>query len=414
MVQVRNESARDFTPNVPFPVANVRQPVSASASPTKETSEKRKEKQARMHQPPLLSSWKVPALSALLGAALAVLVLTIASRIVPADNVTGFSDGVALASPAVVTIYSERSVRPRFCEDDRYRRWCSGQIETEAGRRERALGSGVIVRRDGFIITNDHVIARASEILVGLADGRLNAAEVIGRDPETDLAVVRISATDLHVITPAKTSTLRVGDIALAIGNPYGIGQTVSQGIVSAIGRNNAGVSGWGDFIQTDAAINPGNSGGALINERGELIGINTRILNRATAAQGIGFAIPVDLVERVVDSLIRDGRVRRAWFGLEVEEQPAALRSGPALRIVAVDDNGPAMHAGIKPDDGLIAVNDRMPQTAMELARLIAQLTPGTAITLTIERGREIRETTLKVAERPAELRPTIESEQP
>lgn len=247
------------------------------------------------------------------------------------------------------------------------------------------------------------MIARANDIRVGLADGRLLSSELVGRDPETDLAVVRIDADDLQAIKPAGVGSVKVGDIALAIGNPYGIGQTVSQGIVSALGRANAGESPWDDFIQTDTAINPGNSDGALINQRGELIGINTRILNHATAAQGIGFAIPADLIERVLDSLIRDGRVRHAWLGLEVEETPAD-ESGPALRITAVDANGPAARAGIVPDDGLLAINDRMLHGANELGRLIARLKPGAKIMLTIERGREIRETTLTVEERPAQ----------
>jgi serine protease DegS len=286
----------------------------------------------------------------------------------------------------------------------RYRQWCASLEGGGAGRRENSLGSGVIVRADGYIVTNDHVIADADEILVGLSSGQLLQADVIGRDAETDLAVIRVTAEGLAGLKVARSGEVRVGEVALAIGNPFGIGQTVSQGIISAVGRTALSTSPYDDFMQTDAAINPGNSGGALINSEGQLIGINTMILSRSGGSQGIGFAIPSDLVGDVLAEILAHGRVRRGWLGIEVQEgERGASEFG--FGITYIEPDGPADQAGLLIDDRLFAIDDRILADTLAMSRYVAGLQPGQDVKVTIERDGAMRDVYVKIEERPGAI---------
>jgi serine protease DegS len=253
---------------------------------------------------------------------------------------------------------------------------------------EGSLGSGVILEARGLILTNNHVIADADDIMVVTADGREFPGRVLGTDPSTDLAVVQV--TSEAPLRPAhlRQTPLRVGDTVLAIGNPFGLGQTVSQGIVSALGRQTLGTSPYADFIQTDAAINPGNSGGALIDSDGALVGINTLIFSRSGSFEGIGFALPAALALEVAQEIESQGQVIRGWLGLEAV--PSA--DGAGLMVTAVLAGGPASVAGLRPGDRLLALDGRPARQARELAQHIASLTPGSRLPLVIERqGRQI-----------------------
>ncbi len=240
---------------------------------------------------------------------------------------TGCADAVTAAEPSVVNIYSKKAVHTRLhpiCELPRYRELCDAANVPDR-RPQNSLGSGVIVRSDGYILTNAHVIADADEILVSFSDGQTTSAQLIGKDPETDLAVIRANATGLSPIQMGSSDDARVGDIVLAIGNPFGIGQTVSLGIVSAKGRYGICSSPYEDFLQTDAAINPGNSGGALIDLQGRLLGINSFFYSQTGGSQGLGFAMPVELAFSVLDEIIADGRVTRGWLGISIN-RPGSL----------------------------------------------------------------------------------------
>ncbi|MFG1489212.1 trypsin-like peptidase domain-containing protein, partial [Oceanospirillum sp. HFRX-1_2] len=240
-----------------------------------------------------------------------------------------YSDAVKQASPAVVNIYTSKIIEQRahpLLQDPAFRQFFGYNGVPRQQRLQSSLGSGVIVSADGYVLTNNHVIAGADEIKVALKDGREAIAQVVGTDPETDLAVLSIPLPDLPVITIAPSDDIEVGDVVLAIGNPFGVGQTVTMGIVSATGRDQLGINTFEDFIQTDAAINPGNSGGALINPRGELLGINTAIFSKSGGSQGIGFAIPSNLSRQIMIDIIREGSVVRGWLGVEVQELTPAL----------------------------------------------------------------------------------------
>ena len=303
----------------------------------------------------------------------------------------GYADAVAAAAPAVVNIYSTQVLRPRrhpLCDMPRYQDLCDSYAGP-ARRMQSSLGSGVIVREDGHILTNAHVIANADEILVAFHNDLTATATLVGTDPETDLAVIRVNAENLTPISIGSSDQARVGDIVLAIGNPFGIGQTVSKGIISAKGRHGLSASPYEDFIQTDAAINPGNSGGALVDTQGRLIGINALIYSQNGGSQGIGFAIPGQLALNVMDELIREGRVIRGFLGVEISNLPTTT-DGMGLVVAEVLDGSPAAEAGIEPGDVVLAVNGQPAANARVVTRQIALTEPGTQIQLRLIRDGE------------------------
>lgn len=257
------------------------------------------------------------------------------------------------------------------------------------GPNENSLGSGVIVRADGYILTNNHVIAQADQIIVALNDGRRAEAEVIGTDPDTDLAVIKIELDKLPVL-PFKLSGNEVGDVVLAIGNPFGVGQTVTQGIISATGRSDLGINTYEDFIQTDAAINPGNSGGALIDVSGNLIGVNTAIFSQSGGSLGIGFAIPAKVCQQIMNAILKDGRVVRGWLGISLlppQRNDVMKPSEQGVTVAEVLPNGPSAQAGIQRGDKIIMVNDEQITSASHLINYVALQAPGSKIRIEVER---------------------------
>jgi Do/DeqQ family serine protease len=270
------------------------------------------------------------------------------------------------------------------------------------------LGSGVIVSNQGYVLTNNHVVDGADDIEVDLPDGRRAQAQIVGTDPDTDLAVLKIELDDLPVITLGDTSQIAVGDAVLAIGNPFGVGQTVTSGIVSALGRNRLGINTFENFIQTDAAINPGNSGGALVNEQGHLVGINTAIYSRSGGSLGIGFAIPVNTARQVMESLIADGTVRRGWIGVEPRDltpeiaQSFNLPVKQGVLITGVLQSGPAGRSGLRPGDVVTKVAGVPVVNTPQLLAGVAAIKPQTAADFEIQRGTEKLSITITVAQRP------------
>ena len=324
-----------------------------------------------------------------------------------------YADAVARAAPAVVNVYASKltrtSVNPLF-EEPLFKRFFGDSLSKPAYKRENSLGSGVIVNGNGYILTNNHVINGASDIQVVLRDGRQFAARVVGTDPETDLAVLQTAGGDLPVASLGDSRQLRVGDVVMAIGNPFGVGQTVTMGIVSATGRSELGISTIENFIQTDAAINPGNSGGALINARGEVVGINTAIFSDTGASHGIGFAVPVRIAKVALEQISQHGRVIRGWIGISAQEVTPALAESfglgkaEGLLISGVLEGGPADNAGIRPGDLLVEVDGKAANRASRVLGLIAGRQPGDALTLTLERAGNPLQIEVLVAERPAE----------
>jgi serine protease DegS len=287
----------------------------------------------------------------------------------------------------VVNIYSTKMHKPAICQQPRFREWCDRFAGAGRSQMQSSLGSGVVVHADGYIITNLHVIDGADEILVAFADGRTSRAVLVGSDPETDLAVIRVPLTNLTPITLGSSDSVEVGDVALAIGNPFGIGQTVSAGIISAKGRAGISRSPYDDFIQTDAAINPGNSGGALIDTEGQLIGINTMTFTRSGDSAGVGFAIPAQLTYSILEEIIETGRVTRGWLGAVLASNPAS-RQSTGLQITAVEPGGPAARAGLRSGDIVLAVN-KLPATDSNAISLeIGRTEPGNEIELKILRS--------------------------
>ncbi|OHV12240.1 S1C family serine protease [Kushneria phosphatilytica] len=321
-----------------------------------------------------------------------------------------YADAVARAAPAVVNVYSSRLVEQNkhpLMSDPFFKQFFK-KGDSNRQRMLSSLGSGVIVSSDGYILTNNHVISGADEIQVALRDGRETLARVIGTDPETDLAVLKIDLDNLPVISLADSAKLRIGDVALAIGNPFGVGQTVTMGIISAVGRNHLGLNAYEDFIQTDAAINPGNSGGALVNADGALVGINTAIFSRTGGSQGIGFAIPTDLARDILNDIVTKGRVVRGWLGIEAHEVPSALANSlniNAPRGVIVSDvvNGsPADKAGVKPGDVLLSVDGKTMLDAQSAMVDVAELDPGEKLPLKLYRDGKTIQVTVTVGIRP------------
>lgn len=311
-------------------------------------------------------------------------------------TVQSFSTAVSRAAPAVVNVYASKvyqeQLNPLF-QDPLFQRFFGKNLPKPGKRRESNLGSGVIMSRDGYILTNAHVIENMDNINVTLNDGRQAVADVIGIDSDTDLAVLSIHLEKLPVIEIGNSNKLLVGDVVLAIGNPYDFGQTVTQGIVSAKGRKRMGITTFEDFIQTDADINPGNSGGALINARGQLVGINTAIISNTGGSQGIGLATPVNLAMDVMRQLIDNGRVVRGWLGIEAQILPADLARETGLKnggvlVAGVLQGGPADQAGLIPGDIILKLAGQPvnnPQTAIEM---ISGIKPGTNVELEIMRG--------------------------
>jgi serine protease DegS len=330
-------------------------------------------------------------LPALAGAVIGIAVLLVGNlRGVEGDR-SGYADAVAKAAPAVVNIYSSRVIQERvhpICTLPRFRDLCD-RFSGSNRRMQSSLGSGVVVRSDGYILTNAHIIEDASEILVDFNDGLTATADVVGTDPETDLAVIHVAETKLAAATIGASDAVRVGDVALAIGNPFGIGQTVSMGIISAKGRYGISPSAYDDFIQTDAAINPGNSGGALIDVEGRLIGINSLIYSQTGGYQGIGFAIPAQLAMAVLDEIIAEGRVIRGWLGIEVSTS-AETGMGVGLVVTGVLPDSPAAHAGLARSDVILAINDQPAVTTRVLMRQIGLTEPGEPIRLNLVRNGE------------------------
>jgi serine protease DegQ len=318
----------------------------------------------------------------------------------------GYRAAAQRAAPAVVSIVASRMTRRNPQLDDPHFRFFFGD---RAPEQQIGLGSGVIVSPEGYLLTNNHVIEGADEISVQLADGRQAGARLIGADPETDLAVLKVSLGRLPVITFGSTPGLKVGDIVLAIGNPFNVGQTVTAGIVSALGRNQLGLSTFENFIQTDAAINPGNSGGALVDAAGNLVGINTAIFSRSGGSLGIGFAIPVDTARQVLESLVRDGRVTRGWIGVEPRDLTPEIAEGFGLPvkqgvlITGVLQGGPASRGGLLPGDVVVRVAGRAVDDTAGLLAAVAALKPNSRAVLGVQRGDKALDVSIVIGERPA-----------
>jgi len=321
-----------------------------------------------------------------------------------------FADSVARAAPAVVNIYTARVVTERR-QAPPLDQLFGDYWPSYRQRVERSLGSGVIVDAKGTIVTNQHVIAGADSIRVQLADGRISDVAVVGQDPDTDLAILRLSIDKLPTMPLGRSDTLRVGDIVLAIGNPYGLSQTVTQGIVSATGRGQLGLATFENFIQTDAAINLGNSGGALIDARGDLVGINTAVLNRTYGGpEGIGFAIPVNLVRGVMEQILAHGHVVRGWLGFVPEdlssEQAAQVGiTGGGVTVVNILVKSPAYDAGVRPGDVITALDGQAVRSSQDLVSKLAQLKPGAEVDLAGRHRDEPYQIKLAVIERPTRL---------
>jgi serine protease DegS len=322
-----------------------------------------------------------------------------------------FADSVARAAPAVVNIYTARVVRERT-QSAPLSQLFGDYWPSYRKRVERSLGSGVIVDAMGTIVTNQHVIAGADSIRVQLADGRIADATIVGQDPDTDIAILDLEIGDLPIMPMGRSDTLRVGDIVLAIGNPYGIGQTVTQGIVSATGRGQLGLATFENFIQTDAAINLGNSGGALIDAHGDLVGINTAVLNRQYGGpEGIGFAIPVNLVRGVMEQILLNGHVVRGWLGFVpqdlTDEQSAQVgTAGGGVTVVNILVKSPAYEAGMRPGDLVTALGGEPVHSAQDLVARVSALKPGAAVELEGRHAQQRYKIKLMVSERP--VRPT------
>ena len=331
-------------------------------------------------------------------------------------NPGSYHDAVKRSMPAVVNIFTSKvSAKPKTRKgnkqnpaDPLFKFFFGDQAPDEEPIS--SLGSGVLVSPEGIILTNHHVINDADEIDVALADGRKVKAKVVGSDPETDIAVLKIEAKQLPApITLGKIESVRVGDVVLAIGNPFGVGQTVTSGIVSAMGRDHVGINTFENFIQTDAAINPGNSGGALIDTRGNLIGINTAIFSNNGGSMGIGFAIPVSLAKQVMESILKNGSVTRGWIGVEPQNLSKELSESLGLPgntegvlISGVLEGGPAARGGVKPGDVLTTVNGNKIKDVKQLLNQIAQIGPGNEASLRIFRKDKELELKIQTGKRP------------
>ena len=320
---------------------------------------------------------------------------------------SSYADAVSSAAPAVANLYSTKLIskptatppsNPGFYSDD----------VPKQRRMESSLGSGVIISPEGYLLTNNHVIAGADQIVVALKDGRETLASIVGTDPDTDLAVLKIDLPDLPVITLGRSEQIRIGDVALAIGNPFGVGQTVTMGIISATGRNQLGINTFENFIQTDAAINPGNSGGALIDAHGNLLGINTAIFSKSGGSQGIGFAIPTKLAMDVMRAIIQQGRVIRGWLGIEIQPltpelaESFGMEGRPGIIVAGLYRNGPGFMAGLQPGDVILSIDDEPASNGRTSMDQVARSKPGDNVSISLLRNGKVFEVTAEVAVRP------------
>lgn len=328
---------------------------------------------------------------------------------------------VKAVMPAVVNISTTRVIKQDgeaqapFMNDPFFRQFFgeqfNHQLQIPHERRENSLGSGVIVSSNGYIVTNNHVIAKADEIKVLLNDKREFTGKVVGTDPKTDIAVVKIDAKDLPTIPWGDSDKLEVGEYVLAIGNPFGLNQTVTQGIVSAVGRANVGIADYEDFIQTDAAINPGNSGGALVNVRGQLIGINTAIFSRSGGYMGIGFAVPSDMARTVMDSLIKTGKVVRGWLGVSIQEvtpdlaKQFGMKESRGALVSEVIPDSPAAAAGIHSGDIITGFNGKLVDSPSALRNSVAEMPVGTTVKLDVLRNMKSMTLETKISEQPKDM---------
>ncbi|PLY14863.1 MAG: transcriptional regulator [Sedimenticola sp.] len=330
----------------------------------------------------------------------------------PQVGPVSYADAVQQAAPSVVNIYTSKLTVEKnnsLFNDPLFRRFFGDQFTSKPRKKlQSSLGSGVVISNEGYILTNHHVIAGADQIRVVLANGRNLDVQIAGTDPDTDLAVLKTDADNLPVITVGNADHLQVGDVVLAIGNPFGVGQTVTMGIISATGRNQLGINTFENFIQTDAAINPGNSGGALINAYGELIGVNTAIFSKTGGSQGIGFAIPISLAKGVMDQILKRGRVVRGWLGIAGQDitpelaESFGLAEKRGVLVSGVLEDGPADKAGIEPGDIITHINNRVPSSSQEILEIISSLPPGSAVQIRGWRGKLSLETEAVISERP------------
>jgi len=330
----------------------------------------------------------------------------------PRAPAASYADAAQRAMPAVVSVYTTKEIRRGPYSDDPFFERFFGDRFRQQAERVTSLGSGVIATADGYVLTNNHVVQAADEILVALGDGRRVEAKLVGADPETDLAVLRIDAPKLPVITFGRSEDLRVGDVVLAIGNPFNVGQTVTMGIVSALGRTGLDLSRYESYIQTDAAINQGNSGGALVDTHGNLVGINTAIFSRSGGSIGIGFAIPTTIITQVMEQLIKTGKVVRGYFGIEPEDitpemvDALKLPRKEGVIVRGVQRSAPAGKAGIEPGDILLSINGEPVQDTPRMLTQIAQLAPGSVARVKVIRGGKELEIAVTVGERPVPQR--------
>jgi Do/DeqQ family serine protease len=335
-------------------------------------------------------------------------------RQVPADepvtraNALGsYADAAMRAMPAVVNVYTAKQIS-RGSADEAIAQQFIGEPAGNEPQSVARLGSGVIATPDGFVLTNNHVVQAADAIAVALSDGRRVDARLVGADPETDLAVLKIDLPELPTMTFGRSETLKVGDVVLAIGNPFDVGQTVTMGIVSALGRSNLGINTFENFIQTDAAINEGNSGGALVDSNGHLVGINTAIFSRTGGSIGIGFAIPTTIVTQVMTQIVQNGRVKRGYFGIEPSDiapemvDALHLNGREGVLVHGVQRNGPAGNAGMEPGDVVLSINGAGVTERRAMLSQIAQLDPGSSATVHVMRNAKEMDLKIRVGERP------------
>jgi serine protease DegQ len=333
------------------------------------------------------------------------------NRQIQVSSVNSYRLAAERAMPSVVNIFTSKQSTQGDDDTSLFRQFFGEQPDSQP-RRENSLGSGVIVGADGLILTNHHVVEAADEIEVALADGQTFPAKMVGSDPETDLAVIKVNVNDLPAIN-FSSNPLSVGDVVLAIGNPFGVGQTVTQGIVSALGRNHLGINTYENFIQTDATINPGNSGGALVDVQGDLVGISSAIYSKSGGSMGIGFAIPVNIVQQVMEQIVKTGSVTRGWLGVEAQDlseetaQSLQRKDQTGALITGVLQGGPADRAGIKPGDILLSIDGHKVDNGSEMLNLIAALKPDSRVDISLERNGRKLATKAMIARRPTPPKP-------
>ena len=331
------------------------------------------------------------------------------------EGPVSYANAVSRAAPAVANLYTTKMVskpsHPLF-DDPMFRRFFGDNLPQQK-RMESSLGSAVIMSAEGYLLTNNHVTAGADQIIVALRDGRETIAQLVGSDPETDLAVLKIDLKNLPAMTLGRSDGIRTGDVCLAIGNPFGVGQTVTMGIISATGRNQLGLNTYEDFIQTDAAINPGNSGGALVDAAGNLIGINTAIFSKSGGSQGIGFAIPTKLALEVMKSIIEHGQVIRGWLGIEVQSltpdlaESFGMNGRPGIVVAGIFRDGPAQKAGMQLGDVILSIDGEPANDGRRSMNQVARIKPSDKVAILVLRNGKELKLTAEVGLRPQQEQP-------